>query len=74
MFVAVRSFFGTMIFMTWLGQVVARGTFFFAGPHDYWYGVIGAIVAALDAVIVAVARACKRPVVMALVYALRRKA
>jgi hypothetical protein len=69
--VAVRSFCGTMLLMLCVGVVLAAGAYYLLARHQPWYGVIGGLVAMLEATLVGLVWAGKRAVVVALVHGLK---
>ena len=70
LFVAIRSFCGTMLLMLCLGVVLAVSTYFLLAQYQPLYGLIGGVVAMLEAVIVGFVWGGKRAVIMTLVYGL----
>jgi hypothetical protein len=70
--VAIRSFCGTMLLMLCVGAALAAGAYYLLAQHQPWYGVVGGLVAMLEAAVVGLVWAGKRAALMALVQGVKK--
>ncbi len=70
--VAIRSFCAAMLLMSCLGAVLGGTTYFILARYQTWYGVIGGLIALLEAIVVGVVWGGKRALTMTLIHGLKQ--
>ncbi|HEY7315441.1 MAG TPA: hypothetical protein VH643_39290 [Gemmataceae bacterium] len=70
--VAVRSFLLTLLFMVLLGVVLAAASYWILSSPHWGYGVIAALVALIECIVVGIILAVKRAVAVTLVHGLHK--
>ena len=70
--VGVRSFLLTLLFMLLLGIILAAASYWILSSPHWVYGVVAALVALIECVVVGVVLAGKRAIAVTLVHGLRK--
>lgn len=69
-FVAIRSFVGTILVMTFAGGVLAALSYYFLREYQWFYGAIGVAVIVVESVIIGCVLGAKRAMIMAVSHGL----